>query len=307
MAGVAGRDPDAVVSGQPRPTSGSRSAVVPKIPAQRCVDPRPLAEQLGDEPLERSPGSAAWSPPRPCTRARAPCRGSRRRRAGRPASAASSRSRAGRSAGSGNRRRSSGSVTSTWPRVGLIARVELGHERRACSRRSRSRPGRRRARRATRPRSCSRSSAPASAASAASRRTQRAGWSDPSGGWKIAPSKRPAERRSGARRATRPRSRPRAAPRTRPRAPSRSASSAARRRLPVAPEGVAGQLLEPVERSARSAPRSARARSRAELAPRDVVGGRAAAEREAAVAPARPAGDLARLVAGARACPPRRA
>ena len=62
-----------------------------------------------------------------------------------------------------------------------------------------------------------------------------------------------------------------------------------------APEGVARQLLEPVEIALRPAPETLRTLG-AEVAPCLVVGGRAAAQREAAVAPARAAGDLARLV-----------
>ena len=62
-----------------------------------------------------------------------------------------------------------------------------------------------------------------------------------------------------------------------------------------APEGVARQLLEPVEIALGPAPEPLGLLG-SEVAPRLVVGRRAAAEREAAVAPARAAGDLARLV-----------
>ena len=64
-----------------------------------------------------------------------------------------------------------------------------------------------------------------------------------------------------------------------------------------AAEGVAGQRLEPVEIALRPAPETLRTLG-AEVAPCPVVGGRAAAQREAAVAPACAAGDLARLVQG---------
>ena len=138
------------------------------------------------------------------------------------------------------------------------------------------------------------SSAPASAARAASRRTQRAGWSAPSRGWRSAPRKSLAS--GGSSSSSHSTANP----------SSRSASYSRRSASPLrvvgsqpqaadAAERVARELLHAVERALGQRHRRRR-RSAPSWSRRRVVRQARAAEREAAVAPARAAGDLARLV-----------
>ena len=157
------------------------------------------------------------------------------------------------------------------------------------SRRSRRRPASASSAATSSTRSCSRISAPASAARAASRRTNRAGWSEPSPAWRMPPSNRPASaarkivdplrvdavvaqclvlrlgsarapprrRRGGScragaarRRRALPCGRARARSSARARAPARRRTSRARRRSAVAPPRSAKPPLRPLAPSA---------------------------------------------------------
>ena len=243
MARVAGGDPDSSRPGT-GPTSGRWSWVAPKIPAQRCrraaLSPANSAakmlelvlDRLRDGLLARELGVEALVAPAAEDESRVRCLLPVIES---PARVVRARDRASRA---------SGSVAITWPRTGLIARRARAAGR-SCSRRWRSRPGRRRGRRAIdarlfddlgpgRDRRARRAGAPSAQAEATRRRGEdRARKSRSSGGRKLVDS-------------TRPRSRPRGAPRT-----PRGGRPAPRRRpqpeAPDSPERVAGELLHPIQ------------------------------------------------------------
>ena len=293
---VAGGDPDAVAAGHP---PGERQHV-----RRRAPDPGPAVRhprQRRRPARRRARRARAWiaavvSSTSCHSASMLDVAEAAERRAARRAAAASSRSRGARSAAGRRGARRAARVDDHLPARRPDQLVELGQRARAVKPSvATTTSGPRRARRRRRHGSPSTISAPASAACAASRRTQRAGWIAPSPRVDDRAGEEPVERR-----------------RTLVDPLGREAVLAQRVVLGLGspalllvggePEAAAPpqrvrRRVARIRSSARSVQRqSRRARSRPMLSRASYVALGAAAEREAAVAPARAAGDLACLV-----------